>query len=84
VQDADSVQATRLVSQLSFLVDGDVVVGATAAVDFAFEADMGGGETQDVTLRGRFMLVLEDGTWSVFGYDVAQDDGAPLVEGGTP
>ncbi len=78
VQDAESVRATRLDARLSFLVDDHDVVGATAAVRFGFEAAMGDGENRRLSLVGRFMLVQEDGTWSIFGYDVAHDDAAAL------
>lgn len=78
VQDAESVRATRLDARVSFLVDKDDVVGATAAVRFEFEATMGDGETQQLSLVGRLMLQEKDGTWSIFGYDVAHGDGQPL------
>ena len=74
-QDATAVRATRLDARLSFLVEGKDVVGASAGVRFGFEAALDDGETRPFTLRGRFLLVEEDGTWSVFGYDVARDDG---------
>ena len=75
VQDATSVRATRLHSRLSLLVVGEEVHGATARVRFAFEATMPDGESRPVTLRGRFLMEREQGGWSVFGYDVAADDG---------
>jgi hypothetical protein len=79
--DAESVRATRLDARLSFLArDGDVL-GATASVDFAFEARVE-GEQRSLGVDGRLMLVEEDGVWRVFGYDVATDDGSP-VNGGT-
>lgn len=74
--DATDVRATRLDARLSFLVDGRDVVGATARVGFDFEATLADGGTRDLSLRGRLLLVEEDGTWSIFGYDVAHDDGA--------
>ena len=78
VQDAESVRATKLDARLSFLVSDGDVVGATAAVDFGFEATMDEGETRDLSLVGRFMLQEKNGTWTIFGYDVTHDDGAPL------
>lgn len=74
-QDATAVRATRLDARLSFLVEGKDVVGASAGVRFDFEASRDDGATIPFTLRGRFMMVEEDGVWSVFGYDVARDDG---------
>jgi hypothetical protein len=79
VQDATAVRATRLDARLSFLVLNGQEVGATAAVRFAFEATMEDGATQPVTLQGRFMLGEDAGEWSVFGYDVALDDGASIA-----
>jgi hypothetical protein len=76
-QDSAGVRASRLEARLSFLADGDTVVGATANVDFAFEADVD-GETRPFTLTGRLMLEEDDGTWTVFGYDVARDDGSEV------
>lgn len=73
-QDAEAVRATRLDARLSFLVDGDDVIGATAAVRFGFEVTEA-GEARPLTLRGRLMLVEDEGTWSVFGYDVTTDGG---------
>ena len=51
VQDAESVRATQLDARLSFLVSDGDVVGATAAVDFGFEATMGDGETRPLPGR---------------------------------
>lgn len=79
VQDATAVRATRLDARLSFLVLDGQEVGATAAVQFAFEATMEDGATQPVTLQGRFMLGEDAGEWSVFGYDVTLDDGASVA-----
>ena len=73
-QDASAVRATRLETRLSVLVLGPDTVGATAAVRFGFEAQVE-GKTRPFTLTGRFMLRDEAGTWAVFGYDVARDDG---------
>lgn len=84
VQDATAVRATRLDARLSFLVLDGQEVGATAKVRFAFEATMEGGTAQPVTLQGRLMLEEDAGEWSVFGYDVALDDGAPLAAEVTP
>ena len=80
VEDATAVEAQALEAQLYFGVDEGDVFGATANVDFAFEASMSDGATQDVTLAGRLMLVEQDGQWSVIGFDVAGDDGAPVGE----
>jgi hypothetical protein len=79
VGDAASVRATELDARLSFLAQGRAVHGATAAVHFAFEATMEDGSTRPLVLDGRFMLDGEEGRWSVFGYDVAFDDGARVT-----
>jgi hypothetical protein len=82
VGDATEVVPRRLDARLSLLVrDGDVI-GATAYVDVDLEATMPDGETRDVTLDGRLLLQEQRGRWSVFGFDVANDDGAPLDGGG--
>ena len=78
VQDATAVRATDLEARLSFLTQGRTVHGGTATVHFAFEATMEDGTTRPLVLDGRFMLDVEEDTWSIFGYDVALDDGAPL------
>jgi len=71
---SDGLRATRLLAEISCLtVEGDVV-GATAHVDFRFEVADGDAPPQPVTLRGRFLMDREDGTWSIFGYDVVRDD----------
>ena len=72
--EAESVRATRLDADLSFVADDSDIIGATASVRFAFEATMD-GEERPLSLRGRLMLVEEDGAWSVFGYDVRTDTG---------
>ena len=73
--DASSVRAAVLEARLSlFAVDGRVL-GATAAVHFRFEVVAGNGERTTAALRGRLMLVDENDAWSVFGYDLALDDG---------
>ncbi|HWM73981.1 MAG TPA: hypothetical protein VNQ53_09580 [Nocardioides sp.] len=82
--DATSMRATQLDARLSFLVDGDDVIGTTAGLRFGFEATTGDGGPSPFTMRGRFMLVEEDGTWSVFGYDVSRDDGGPVESGASP
>jgi hypothetical protein len=79
VEDARSISATGLDAELSFLLDGSDVVGATAHVDFRFEVTDADGDTRPLSLTGRLMLEQEQGTWSVFGYDVARD-GADVVE----
>lgn len=81
VGDATRVTPRRLDARLSLLVrDGDVL-GATAYVDVDLEATMPDGETRDVTLDGRLMLQEQRGRWSVFGFDLDSDDGAPLGGG---
>jgi hypothetical protein len=72
--EAEAVRATRLGADLSFLVQDSDIIGATASVRFAFEATVD-GEEQPLSLRGRLMLVEDDGAWSVFGYDVRTDTG---------
>lgn len=80
-RDAESVRATRLDARLSFAVDKKDVIGATAAVKFMFEATQD-SEIQPIRLRGRFLLENHEGTWSVFGYHVARDDGPARPTGG--
>lgn len=75
---ASEVRPTRLDARLSFLIDGKDVVGASARVDLGFEAEMPGGDTVPFSLRGRLLLEEDDGTWSIFGYDVARDDPEPV------
>jgi hypothetical protein len=82
-READAVRATGLGADLSFLVQDSDIIGATAAVRFAFEATVD-GEVRPLSLRGRLMLVEEDGTWSVFGYDVRTDTGDAVEAGVTP
>lgn len=72
--DADSVRATSLEAQIAPLRNGADLVGATAHVAFEFEASRGGGDPQPFTLQGRFMLLEDEGRWSIFGYDVTRDD----------
>ena len=79
VQDATAVTATRLDARLSFLVAASDVVGATAALDLAFDATMPDGSTRPLSLRGRFLLERADGDWVVYGYDVAFDDGSAVA-----
>jgi hypothetical protein len=73
-REAEAVRATRLGADLSFLVQDSDIIGATASVRFAFEATVD-GEERPLSLRGRLMLVEDDGAWSVFGYDVVSDTG---------
>jgi hypothetical protein len=76
-RDATAVVATDLDARLSFLTQAGEVHGGTAAVHFAFDATMEDGTTRPLALDGRFMLQADDdGTWSIFGYDVRFDDGA--------
>lgn len=75
VRDATDVRATELEARLSFLTQSGDVHGGTAAVHFAFEATMKDGTTRPLVLDGRFMLDAARGTWSIFGYDVAFDNG---------
>jgi len=75
-RDATAVRATDLDARLSFLTRTEEVLGGTAAVHFAFDASMGDGTTRHLVLDGRFLLEPDDdGTWSVFGYDVRFDNG---------
>jgi hypothetical protein len=76
-RDATAVRATDLDAKLSFLTQAGEVHGGTAAVHFAFDATMEDGTTRPLALDGRFMLQADDdGTWSIFGYDVRFDNGA--------
>jgi hypothetical protein len=76
--EADGVRATGLTAEIAPLIEGEDVLGATAHVTFGFEASRDGAEPQPFTLVGRFMLVEDDGRWSIFGYDVARDDAEVL------
>ena len=75
VRDATDVRATELDARLSFLTRSGDVHGGTATVHFAFEATMEDGTTRPLVLDGRFLLDAERGRWSIFGYDVALDNG---------
>jgi hypothetical protein len=79
---AEAVRATRLDADLSFVVNGSDTFGATAEVRFKFEATVD-GEEQPFGLRGRLMLMNEDDTWSVYGYDVRNDTGEAVQAGVT-
>jgi hypothetical protein len=76
-RNASSVQPTKLDARLSFLVDGSDVVGASAAVDLAFEAELPDGKAVPFTVTGRLLLEHAQGAWSIFGYDVTRDDPDP-------
>lgn len=76
-EDASSVRASALRARLSLFAPPDGVMGATAAVDFRFEVTQK-GTTSAARLRGRLLLVRERGAWSVFGYDVALNDGGAV------
>ena len=78
--DLATVRATRLDARLSFLTTDSEVLGATAHVQFAFDAATTSGAAQRLELTGRLMLERSRGTWSVFGYDVASDDGVAVTE----
>jgi hypothetical protein len=80
--DAESVTAKKLDADLSFLVKGSDIIGATASVRFAFEATVD-DVARPLSLRGRLMLIEEEGEWSVFGYDVATDTGNAVEAGVT-
>jgi hypothetical protein len=82
-REAKAVRATRLGADLSFLVQDSDIIGATAFVRFAFEATVD-GEERPLSLRGRLMLVEDDGAWSVFGYDVRTDTGEAVEAGVSP
>lgn len=77
-RDATAVRATDLEARLSFLARAGTVHGGTATVHLAFDATMADGSTRELVLDGRFMLVADREGWSIFGYDVTFDDGAPV------
>ena len=83
VRDATAVRATELEARLSFLTHRGTVHGGTASVHFEFEATMENGTTRPLVLDGRFLLDAERGRWSIFGYDVAFDDGAGVASEAT-
>jgi hypothetical protein len=72
--DATEVAATKLQADISCLVDGKNVVGATANVSFVFKATTG-KQSEPFSLEGRLMLVRLGGKWAVFGYDLAPKGG---------
>jgi hypothetical protein len=80
VRDATAVRATDLDARLSFLTQSGTVHGGTARVHFAFEATMEDGSTRPLVLDGRFLLDTDAdrGKWSIFGYDIAFDNGAAV------
>ena len=71
---ADSVRATGLEAELSFLVVDEEAVGVTAWVEFEFEVEDGASATT-ATLRGRLSLDRGNERWSVFAYRLLRDDG---------
>jgi hypothetical protein len=73
--DATEVEATKLQARISCLVDGKVVVAATAKVSFGFTATGAGDDSQRFSLEGRLMLFRQSGEWIVFGYDVVPRGG---------
>jgi hypothetical protein len=73
-EDASDMQATKLVARVSFAITGHTVVGATAHVDFRFEATTDDGAVP-VAVSGRLVLKHEHDTWTVFTYDVRSHDG---------
>lgn len=75
--DASDVRATELVARLSFGLTGRTVVGATAHVDFQFEATTADGPVP-LSLTGRLVLLYQDDTWTVFTYDVRSQDGTSV------
>ena len=76
-EDASDMRATKLVARLSFAVTGRTVVGATAHVNFQFEATTAGGAVP-LALHGRLVLNYENDTWTVFTYDVRSSDGTSV------
>jgi hypothetical protein len=74
----DAVRATQLTAQIASLRDGGDVLGATAHVLFEFEVAGADGRAQPFTLEGRFMLLEDEGEWTIFGYDVTRDDAEEL------
>lgn len=79
-RDAEAVTAKQLKARLSVLAPGGRPAGATARVRFAFDVD-----GTPVTVTGRLMLTPREGTWRIFGYDIASnasDAGATTGEDG--
>ncbi len=80
IEDLTAVRATRLDSDLSlYVVDGEAL-GATARVEFAFDATKADESSQRLSLSGRLLLSRSRDGWAVFGYDVASDDGTAVGE----
>ena len=87
VPDATAVLATDLDARLSFLTRGPHGPRRHRDRPLRLRGHREDGSTQPITLDGRFMMEAEEGTWSVFGYDVRFDDGdgrAVEVESGSP
>ena len=78
VDNATAVRATELDARLSFLTQGRSVHGGTAHVHFAFEATMPNGSIRPLVLDGRFLLEADGEGFTVWGYDVAFDDGVSV------
>ena len=72
--DAESVRATNLDVDLSFLLLPDQDVGASAYVDFAFDVQQPDGTTVPISLKGRIVLGVVDGQWSFITYEVTRED----------
>ena len=77
---AGAVRATRLDARLSFLFVDQDVLGATAHVRFGFTGTTTDGDPRRLTMTGRLMLERSADSWSIFGYDVASDNGAASTE----
>jgi hypothetical protein len=75
LEEVTAVTATALEARLSSIAADTDVIGATAHVEFRFEATDDAGETHPLSLTGRFMLQHDQDTWSVFGYDVSRENG---------
>lgn len=76
-EEASDVRATKLVARVSFAVTGRTVVGASAHVNFQFEATTASGAVP-LSLTGRLVLLYEHDTWTVFTYDVRSRDGTSV------
>jgi hypothetical protein len=72
----EKVAATKLSATIASFAPDQQVVGVTAAVDFAFDVQAN-GTTSEYTRSGRLMLMPEDGTWKIFGYDMTGSGGNP-------
>jgi hypothetical protein len=74
--DAKEVEPVEATALLSVLAPKGRVVGATALTTLRFEVTDADGTTRRRDVRGRLMLTQRQGTWRIFGYEVAGEAAA--------